>query len=150
MSFGFSVGDFITATDLVCNVVKSLKTAGGAKTTHRELCVDLDLLTAALHRVRSHELEGHPNETAHLRQACEACLKKIFEFGKKIHKFQSTLQNGGSGDPILEVKKIWHKIEWGVLREDEVKDFKMDLAVPLQSVAIAQKNLLLTQVNLVL
>jgi hypothetical protein len=150
MSFGFSVGDFITATGLICKVVQSLRAAGGAKTTHRELCVDLDVLTATLCRVHSLELEGHRNEMAHLRQECEACLKKIFEFGKKIHKFQSTLQNGGSGDPVLEVKKFWHKIEWSVLREDEVRDFKIALAVPLQRVALEQKNLLLTQGNLVL
>jgi hypothetical protein len=150
MSFGFSVGDFITAADLICKVVQSLRTAGGAKTTHRELCVDLKVLTGTLLRVSSLELEGHRSETAHLRQECEACLEKILEFGKKIHKFQSTLQNGGSGDPVLEVKKFWHKIEWSILREDEVKDFKMALAIPLQRVAIEQKNLLLTQSNLVL
>lgn len=150
MSFGFSVGDFITATGLIYKVVQSLRVAGGAKTTHRELCVDLEGLTATLRRVHSLEREGHRNETAHLRRECEACLEKIFEFGKKIHKFQSTLQNGGSGDPVLEVKKFWHKIEWSLLREDEVRGFKMDLAVPLHKVAIEQKNLLLTQSNLVL
>ena len=141
MSFGFSIGDFITATGLICKVVQSLRTAGGAKAAHRELCVDLESLIATLRRVYSLELEGHSDETAHLRRECEACLKKIFDFAKKIHKFRSSLQSGGSGDPVQEAKILWHKIEWSLLREDEVKAFKLDLAAPLQSVTIAQQSL---------
>ena len=144
MSFGFSVGDFITATTLICKVVQSLRTAGGARAAHRELRVDLEGLTDTLRRVYSLELEGHRAETAHLRRECEECLRKIFDFGKKIQKFGSSLQSRGSGNPVQEAKKFLHKIEWSLLREDDVKAFKLDLAAPLQRVALEQQSLLLS------
>jgi hypothetical protein len=105
--------------------------------------VDLEGLTATLHRVDSLHREGHGDETAHLRRECEACLNKIFDFGEKISKFRSSLQNGGSGGRVHEVKIWWHKVEWSLLREDDVKAFKLDLVTPLQRVEMEQQHLLL-------
>jgi hypothetical protein len=147
-TFGYSVGDFVAVAGLITTVVRSLRTAGGAEAVYRELSVDLEKLTGTLHLAKSLQsvkLEGHGKEIEHLQKACVACLDKITEFGKKMHKFQSTLKNSGSGDRVHEVKTLWHKIEWGVLREDQVKEFKAALAAPLHRVALAQQHILLHQ-----
>lgn len=143
MSFGFSSGDSITAITLIHKVVQSLRTASGAKAAHRELCIDLEGLTNVLRRVNNLELQGHGDETAHLRHECEACLKKIFDFGRKIQKFRPSLQSDELEDPVYEVERFWHKIEWSLLKEDEVKAFNMDLAPHLQRVEMEQNILLL-------
>lgn len=149
-AFGFSVGDFIAGAGLIHNIAQSLRTAGGSKAAYLEVSVDLEGLAATLCRVHSLEANGYHLEISELRKACEACLDKITEFEKKIAKYEVTLKNGGSGYRVQGVKELWHKIEWGVLREQEVKEFKTALNTPLQRVSFLQQGLALHQGSIML
>ena len=134
MSFGYSVGDFIALAGLVHNVIRKLKDTGGARSIYRELYTDLESLHATLHRVQSLEQEGQG--VGGLRQACGACLERIHEFLRTLDKFQSTLRHKKPGDWFHELKTLVDKVNFGVLKEDQVKDFRVSLANPLQRVQI--------------
>lgn len=150
MSFGYSVGDIIAVTKLIHNVIHSLGAAGGAKAIYRELCVDLNGLKSALARVQSFEQEGRGREMVGLKEACGQCLETIYDFLGQMHKFESTLKNTARGGWGYELKKFWHKIDWGVLKDDQVRDFKASLAIPLHRVGIEQNFVLLYQGSTIL
>ncbi|KAH8743042.1 hypothetical protein BGZ57DRAFT_779392 [Hyaloscypha finlandica] len=134
MSFGYLVGDFIALAGLVHNVICKLKDAGGARSIYRELYTDLKSLHTTLHRVQSLEQEGRG--VGGLRQACGTCLERIHEFLRILDKFQPTLRHKTLGGWVHELKTLVDKINFGVLKEEQVKDFRLSLANPLQSVQI--------------
>jgi hypothetical protein len=48
MSFGFSVGDFITVANLITDIVGSLKDSGDPKSDYQELVEELENLDRVL------------------------------------------------------------------------------------------------------
>jgi hypothetical protein len=74
MSFGFSVGDFISALELVGTVIQALRESGGAGLEYRELVNKLYGLELALLRVKQLELEEEQlSEYISLRLAASSC-----------------------------------------------------------------------------
>ena len=147
MSFGYSVGDFIAVAGLIHNVVLCLRDAGGASAVYRELCADLEGLGTTLHRIQSLEQKGPA--VRGLWEACGQCSDRIREFLGTIDKYQSTLKHGTPGGWVHEAKRFWHKIDWGIIKEDQVRTFRASLATPLQRVHFELANLLVHQGNAV-
>jgi hypothetical protein len=89
VGFGFSVGDFISALELVATVVDALRKSGLASTEYRGLVGQLDLLKTALRKVNRIELDNNQYaEGIALRQAAAQCQQTIDEFWKKnIQKY---------------------------------------------------------------
>jgi hypothetical protein len=57
VGFGFSVGDFIAALELVADVIDALRESGEASKRYRELVRQLDSLESVLLRVKRLELD---------------------------------------------------------------------------------------------
>ena len=102
VGFGFSVGDFIAALKLVETVTSSLRASGDSGAHYRTLIAELELLGTCLNSVKQVELdESQYKERISLEAAAAAeCQKSIDTFFKKIQKFDSYLQIGGSGNKI--------------------------------------------------
>lgn len=78
VGFGFSVGDFISALELVATVVDALRESGESSSEFRALVAQLQTLRAALESVNSLVLDGQrQGETLALRQAAAQCQKTI-------------------------------------------------------------------------
>jgi hypothetical protein len=66
MSFGFAVGDFLTAGKLIAQVICALRDAGGSKQQYQRLVLELHVLQASLEGVE--KLDG-PDELGPMRRA---------------------------------------------------------------------------------
>lgn len=125
VGFGFSVGDFITALQLVGQVIDALREVGGAGQEHRELMHELYTLETALINVRRVEVdESLQGEVIALRQAASQCQFTIQNFLKKVQHYQPHLATGGSGS---RMKDAWMKIRWAVCKKEDVGKLRADL-----------------------
>jgi hypothetical protein len=79
--FGFSVGDFIVAIELVGTVIDVLRSSGEAGAEYRELISQLLGLETALLQVKNLEFEeSQYAEIVALRQAVAQCRRTIDGF----------------------------------------------------------------------
>jgi histidinol dehydrogenase len=140
VGFGFSVGDFIAALELVANVIDALRESGEAGKRYRELVRQLDSLESVLLRVKRLEIdEAQHAEYIALQQASSQCQRTIDEFWKKIKKYQPAL--GVKGTPRL--KESWMRIKWAVCKKEDVNAFKADVSAHTESI-----HLLLTTIQM--
>lgn len=101
-AFGFSVGDFIAAVELITKIATALKDVGGAAHDSQVLIGELELLKTLLARIV-------PSSEDTLTQKCDPAvkaqadrtLKTLDEFAKSISKFDPKL---GKTAP-----KGWHR-----------------------------------------
>lgn len=134
MSFGFSVGDFVAALELVGTVVNALRASGGSGSEYRELVNQLYSLETALLRVKQLELEEEQrSEYIALRQSASQCQRTIDEFWEKTKKYQKHLRTEGSSSKL---KDGWMKIKWAKCKQGDLIRFKADLAAHSQSISI--------------
>lgn len=141
VGFGFSVGDFIAALELVATVVDALRESGEASKRYRELVRQLDSLETVLLRVKRLELdESQHAEYVALQQAASQCQRTIDDFWKKIKKYQPAL--GSNGTPS-RLKDGWMKIRWAVCKKEDINAFKADVAAHTESI-----QLLLTSIQM--
>lgn len=134
MSFGFSVGDFITALELVATVIDALRESGGASSEYREIIRQLYSLETALISVKRLEVDPAQNaELVSLQQAAAQCRLTIDSFWKKVQKYQPHLRAGGSSSRL---KDGWMKIQWAMCKKEDVARFKADLVGHTESIQL--------------
>jgi len=144
VGFGFSIGDFLAAIDLVSTVITALRSSSSASLEYRELIAQLISLENALLQVKRLEFEeGQYAEIIALRQAAAQCQWTIDAFLKKVLKYQPHLSNDGAvtvggSDRVrgVELKKAWMKIRWAICRKEDVKTFKADLVGHTESIQL--------------
>jgi hypothetical protein len=121
--FGFSVGDFISAIQLVSDVVQALKDSAGSSSHFVELIRELYSLERALLEVKNLSVSSiQEPELAAIKQAGAQCLGTIEEFLKKNLKFFRTLREGGSSSKLRDAL---HKVEWQLFRKEDVQSFRI-------------------------
>ncbi|KAJ5948868.1 hypothetical protein N7454_002175 [Penicillium verhagenii] len=133
VGFGFSVGDFIAALELVGTVIDALRESSEATSSMRSVINELYALESALlHVKRLDTVINHVNLTA-LRQAASQCQLTITEFYKKIQKYQVHLQRGGTNS---RMKDTWMKIKWTICKKDDVDKFRAEIRAHTSSIEI--------------
>jgi len=140
IGFGFSVGDFIAAIELVGTVIDALRSSGSAATKYRELVTQLLSLETALLQVKRLEFEeGQYAEVIALRQASAQCQRTIDAFWKKAQKYQPHLScdsNGGAQSQMAQLKAGLMKIKWAVCKNGDVEAFRADLKGHTESIGL--------------
>jgi hypothetical protein len=134
VGFGFSVGDFIAALELVGTVIDALRDSGSASAEYRELLRVLYSLETGLMQVKRLEIEESQRaQLIALQQAAAQCQRTIDDFWNKIQKYQPHL---GSGEECsnFRMKTAWTKIKWAVCKRDDVAKFKADLIGHTESI----------------
>ena len=120
MSFGFSVGDFITVARLIGNVIHSLRTS--SITEYRELILELHGLQRALHEIE--HLKCVPDQEASIngiKIAALMCQHPLDEFAMKLKKFDGLGVDENRKLGKTEKLHLWRKkLKWGFCMEDEV------------------------------
>lgn len=119
MSFGFSVGDFVAATQLIadiCSCLRSSSTSG-----YKELVVELHNLKRALDEIE--HLNCIPEQIAAVtavKVAALTCRFPLNEFAAKMRKFECLEKEGMLSRP--QRINLWKlKLEWGFTMEEEVQ-----------------------------
>ena len=126
MSFGFSVGDFLSAGIPITEIIRSLKSAGGAASDYQELVRELHGLQRALDIIE--HLEGAPHQENiinGLKVASLNCQFVLDGFAAKLRKFEASLEPGRSKGKVLDTAV---KIRWSLMMKNDVKDLRAYLA----------------------
>ena len=140
ISFG-SVGDIISLSLLIKDLVKSLDNSRGSSAEYQAVIRELWSLDHALLEVealiRSCEQTVQLNAlTATVNQCAEQCRKCITSFHDQVKKFGKSLQSGGSGSFLRDTAS---KIKWQVSEKDDLAKFRAEINAHCFSI-----NMLLT------
>ncbi|KAJ5654325.1 hypothetical protein N7490_001328 [Penicillium lividum] len=95
VGFGFSVGDFIAALELVGTVIDALRESSEATSSMRTVINELYALESALLHVKRLDTGINQINLTALRQAASQCQLTVTEFYRKIQKYQVHMQQGG-------------------------------------------------------
>ena len=131
MSFGFSVGDFVAAANLIAEIISALRTS--STSAYHELVVELHNLERALDDIEHLKCvpEQIPAATA-VKVAALTCRFPLDEFATKFKKFQCL-----QGQETLGVRQrmnVWRlKLEWGFTMEEEVQRLRTYLVAHVGS-----------------
>jgi len=133
MSFGFSVGDFVTAAGLIRDIISCLRTASISE--YRELIFELHGLQRALYEIE--HLQCLPDQEAAvsgIKVAALMCQHPLDEFAKKLKKFESLGTIEGEKMSKADVLKMWRqKLRWGFCMAEEVARLRAYLAAHVGS-----------------
>jgi len=134
VGFGFSVGDFIAALQLVSTIINALRDSSESSTEYIALLSQLLTLETALLRVKRLEADDEQRaEVIALRQAACQCQRTIDVFLEKITKYQPSLRTGGSGSGV---RNGWRKIQWALCKKEDLLRFKADLVGHTESIEL--------------
>jgi hypothetical protein len=140
ITFG-SVGDIITLSLLIKDLIKCLDGSRGSSAEYqivvRELwsldhaLLEVEVLFRSLdHSMQLNALKGTANRCA------EECRKCITAFAEQIKKYQGNLRNGGSGNFL---KDATSKVHWQLSEKEKLAKFRTEINAHCMSI-----NLLLT------
>ena len=124
MSFGFAIGDFLTAGKLIAQAICALKDAGGSKQQYQRLILELHVLQVSLEGVE--KLDG-PDELGPVRRAIKDAalngLNPLLGFLKMTEKYNESL---GVGQSSGRLRGAGEKIMWATKRED-IQRFRQEM-----------------------
>ena len=147
IGFGFSVGDFLAALELVGTVIDALRESGQASSEYRELLRQLHSLETALLHVKRLELpESQRAELVALRQAAVQCQQTIDAFAEKTWSYEPHLW--GRGSRTSKLKDGWKRVKWSVCRKDDITKFKADLAGHTEAIQLLLMTLQTRSIDL--
>ena len=139
MSFGFSVGDFVTATQLMAQICSCLRSS--ATLEYQELVVELRDLKRALDEID--HLKCVPEQTAAVtavKVPALTCRFPLDEFATKIRKFECLLTQGTLSRPQrINICRL--KLEWGFTMDEEVQRFRAYLMAHVGSLNMRSTTL---------
>jgi len=125
-----SVGDCITISILIKDVVSALDNSRGSAAEYQELCRELWSLDKALLEVA--QLSENTSDVVQLNalqqsvgRAATQCKECIVGYLDKIKAFNRTLRDGGSGS---RVRDAYGKIKWSLAQKDELVKFRSEIA----------------------
>jgi hypothetical protein len=112
-AFGFSAGDFINAVNLIIDITKALKSAGGAGDDYQALATELGLLQQVLFQLQHRKSSSDMGDICaqYARQQSELTISTLTEFLRHISKFDDAL---GSGAPQQWYKHVGRKAQWAI------------------------------------
>lgn len=129
MSFGLSLGDFITVAKLISNSVTSLR---GAEEDYQELLCELSSLQAALHHVD--RLNSSNKQQPALEAIKRAALTRqlpLSNFLDQIQKYDGSLGAGKSKGLFRDMEK---KSRWAFCKKKDARQLRNYLNVHIGSI----------------
>ena len=146
VGFGFSVGDFLAALELVSTVIDALRDSGQAGDEYRELLRQLYSLETSLIQVKRLEVDDSQHaELMALRQAAAQCQFTINAFWDKIEVYQRNL--GPFASRTSKLRDRWMRVRWAVCKKGDVAKFKADLAGHTESMQLLLSTLQMGTLN---
>lgn len=122
MSFGFSVGDFLAAIELVHDLATALSDGHGSNLKFQGLVQELYSLERVMVEIKN--LEVSPELESRLwmvQQAASHCQTAIGNFLQKSDVYMRCLRQGGSANWW---KDAFYKIKWAVYKADDVDELR--------------------------
>ncbi|CZR69291.1 uncharacterized protein PAC_19191 [Phialocephala subalpina] len=134
MSFGFSIGDFISVGTLIADISRSLSESGGAKSEYQELARELDSLQQAL--VHLDSLQPRDSSSANIdsiKYTALSCRRPLEHFLAKIKKYDKSL---GTWSKESRLKSTVNKLGWAYGQKDEIRKLQSYLNIHVGTINI--------------
>jgi hypothetical protein len=147
VGFGFSVGDFISAINVVQTVIDALSASSKSSSELQELFRQLYSLETALREIKQLEVsESLHAEVLALKQSAAQCQLTISDFLSKTASYQPHLlcPNGVSSS----LRGRWKKVKWAMCKRKDVVQFKTDLLAHTESIQLLLATIQMKNVNL--
>jgi hypothetical protein len=131
MSFGFSVGDFFSATILIKDIVTCLKASGGSASEYQELMRELDGLQSALTGIE--HLKANPEQMPTvngIKVAALNCQYILRDFLTKLETYEKSLTTGKTRGWAVDSTK---KIKYEFVTKTEVQNLRTYLMMHTNS-----------------
>ena len=118
-AFGFSVGDFVSAIQLIRKICKALQTVGGASTHYQRVLIELNGLSNVLLELeRIEPTEDDAGQINTLRAMLHACQLLLHDFLAKLEKYQESLTPFSRSSTLQAAGR---KTQWAVKMERETE-----------------------------
>jgi hypothetical protein len=128
MSFGFSVGDFITAVDLIAQVASTLREAGGSASQYQHVTSKLGFLDRAIRDVnRLEPVAGLEVTLEAIKTTALSCQVPLLKYLEDISRYNASL---GPGKSSGVMKDVFLKMKWQVSK-------KLEAAMKLEAEIVA-------------
>ena len=133
MSFGYSVGDFITVATLAWKLSLAVRSAKGASESYRDLIQELELTARSLYTAgQLLETAGLPasaaNCTRHGLSRCHSNLRKLGLIVKEYQKSMETpTTQQGNWCSWLAVQAGLRKISWELYERDGINEIRQNI-----------------------
>lgn len=134
MSFGFSVGDILTASGLVVELYKTLQDSDYS--SYKDFSSELELLDRAL--TEASEMAKSTDHTLMIdlfnavsfeANECRRRIKNFFEKTEKFRKSQEHQTNNG-------LKSTWMRIHFQMFRQDDIQQLRDSLRQSSQAIIL--------------
>ncbi|KAF2833242.1 hypothetical protein CC86DRAFT_389553 [Ophiobolus disseminans] len=128
MSFGFAVGDFVAVGTLICEIIDSLQSVGGARSEYQELIRELTSLPSSSTVVES------------IKFAALSCRVPFEDFLAKAKKYEKSL---GPWSRTNVVQAATDKLKWTFGRKDDIRRLQtyLDMHVGTINILLAKHGL---------
>lgn len=132
MSFGFSIGDFVTVSKLIKDISSCLQDVGGAKEDYQELLRELQCLEQALrHLDKLYTTGRNPANLDSIKFAALSCRRPLEQFLHKIKKYDKSL---GVWGKTRVIKRVADKMRWGLGQKEEVRKIQSYLNIHIGTI----------------
>lgn len=136
-AFGFSVGDFIAAINLLKETTKALREVSGATSQFQSTILDLNLLEKVLTSVQRLDPQPVKDSTLHAVQLCgQSCFIPLSRFLKSIDKFEGHLAWSSHGSRTISnrITAAGRKAQWALSVEGKVAKLKASIGPQLTTI----------------
>ena len=137
VTFG-SVGDIISVSLLIKDLLVALDDTRGASGEYRAIIRELYTLDSALLHVE--QLSRTNIATPELHALCQTaqstvtrCRTSITEFKQRLQKYKDTMRVGGSGCTVRDIGK---KLQWSIGEKDYIARFRAEITGYTESISM--------------
>ncbi|MCJ1341108.1 hypothetical protein MMC09_006404 [Bachmanniomyces sp. S44760] len=124
VGFGFSVGDFIAAVNLIRISIEAVQDSKGATNSFRSLLDELQSLESGLEAIDELcDLEVGSKRHAAITHAVVQCQACIEDFLARTAKYQKWIRPGAP----MGWQSSLRKIQWALCKKADIDDFRMQL-----------------------
>jgi len=118
MSFGFSVGDFVTVGSLITETVALLRAARSSPADYDDLLTELHTLERALKHLDGLHKRNEKAEQLleSIKFSAASCQKPLESFLKKIKKYETSL---GGASTKHTLRTLPRRVQWQLSIKDE-------------------------------
>jgi hypothetical protein len=146
MSFGFSVGDFVTVGSLIADIICSLQEVGGSKSEYQELLRELESLKHALsHLDKLHVGASSPTNLDSIKYAALSCRRPLEQFLANIKKYDKSL---GTWSQPGSLRSAADKVRWAFGQKNEIIKLQSYLNIHVGTINILLAEYGLEMINI--
>lgn len=135
MSFGYSVGDFLSGANLTYQLIRALSESNGASIEYQEAIAELGAMQQTFLQVSRMKVTNNVSQ-ATINAASHIVLSSmeiIGDFLMRTERYREKMCGRRSKNPLSD---SWQKMGWVLFKKDELKLLRDSLQLKLSSISV--------------